>query len=134
MKKTYQLTAENKKPERVVEAIKNDIRKYIKREKRKALPEGMNVWNMDCKFAKNDATAEVIEFQDIMKSIDLSVEENAQSIYIEIISIAIKKERKIEEEIIDEEVSNEEILDETMVEEQIIEENEENQNIEPNNN
>ncbi|MGB3750817.1 MAG: DUF6172 family protein [Arcobacteraceae bacterium] len=129
MKKTYQLTAENKKPERVVEAIKNDIRKYIKREKRKALPEGMNVWNMECKFAQNDDTPEIIAFQDIMKSIDGSAAKEAKSIYVEIISIAIKKERKIEEEIINDEVVSDEII-----EKEKIEENEENQNIEPSNN
>lgn len=120
MKKTYQLTAENKKPERVVEAIKNDIRKYIKREKRKVLPEGMNVWNMECKFAQNDDTPEIIAFQDIMKSIDEAASKEVKSIYIEIISIAIKKERKIEEEIADDEV--------------VSNENEELENIEPNNN
>jgi len=129
LKKTYQLTAENKKPERVVEAIKNDIRKYIKREKRKALPEGMNVWNMECKFAQNDDTPEIIAFQDIMKSIDESASTDAKSIYVEIISIAIKKERKIEEKIV-----NDEVVSSETVELENIEENEENQNIEPNKN
>ena len=53
LKKTYQLTATNKEPARVVEAIKNEVRKYIKREKRKTLPEGMNVWNIDCPISRN---------------------------------------------------------------------------------
>ena len=51
VKKRFKLTSENKEPKRVLEAIKNDIRKYIKREKRKTLPNDMDMWNMDCKFA-----------------------------------------------------------------------------------
>ena len=95
MKKTFQLTASNKQPERVVEAIKNEIRKYIKREKRKTLPEGMNVWNIDCKFAKDGAEPEVIQFQDITKCIDEAAASEAKSIYLELLSKAIKKERKV---------------------------------------
>ena len=105
MKKTYQLTADNKEPARVVEAIKNEIRKYIKREKRKTLPEGMNVWNIDCKFAKDDATPETIEFQDITKCIDEAAELNCKSIYLELLSSAIKKERKIVEAATEDEVT-----------------------------
>ncbi|MDC0932307.1 DUF6172 family protein [Arcobacteraceae bacterium] len=126
MKKTYQLTATNKEPARVVEAIKNEIRKYIKREKRKTLPEGMNFWNMDCKFGQNDAEPETIAFQDITKCIDEAVDANCKSIYLELLSSAIKKERKVEEIIAEDE--NEVIVEETISEETI----EENTNIEPN--
>jgi len=97
LKKTYPLTSETKKQPRVIESIKNDIRKYIKREKRKTLPEGMNFWNMDCKFGHDDKEPEVIAFQDITKSIDESVELNCKTIYVEILSSAIKREKKVEE-------------------------------------
>jgi len=139
LKKTYQLTSEKKEPARVVEAIKNEIRKYIKREKRKELPEGMNVWNIDCKFAKDDAEPETIQFQDITKCIDEAVELNAKSIYLELLSNAIKKERKIEEIIVEDETPTENtedaiIADEIAVENVVEEIVEENEDIEPNNN
>jgi len=111
LKKTYQLTASNKEPARVVEAIKNEIRKYIKREKRKTLPEGMNVWNIDCKFAKDDAQPDTIAFVDITKCIDEAAELKCKSIYVELLSNPIKKERKIEEKI-----DNEQILENTDIE------------------
>jgi len=97
LKKTYQLTATNKEPARIIEAIKNEIRKYIKREKRKTLPDGMNFWNMDCKFGKDGLEPEVIVFTDITKYIDEAATLNSKSIYIEVISSAIKKEKKIVE-------------------------------------
>ncbi|MGK0256550.1 MAG: hypothetical protein ACI81I_001169 [Arcobacteraceae bacterium] len=109
MQKVYELTAVNKEQPRVIEAIKNDIRKYIKREKRKTLPEGMNVWNIDCKFAQNDAEPETIQFQDITKCIDEAAALNCKSIYIELLSSAIKKERKIEEVIVEETIEEKNI-------------------------
>lgn len=94
MKKIYQLTAENKKPERVLEAIKNEIRKYMKRERRKKLPEGMNVWNIDCKFGQNDEEPKEILLPNLTKCIDEAAESNCESIYVELLSSAIKKKRK----------------------------------------
>ena len=125
LKKTYQLTSEKKEPARVIEAIKNDIRKYIKREKRKALPEGMNVWNIDCKFAQDDAEPVTIEFQDITKCIDEAAELNCKSIYLELLSSAIKKERKVEEHSIEENDEEEIVVEETTTEVETTEENEE---------
>ena len=94
MKKRFVLTATNKTKERVLESIKNDIRKYIKREKRKPLPEGTNFWSVDCKFAKNDDELQEIRFEDIIKNINEASEENCESFQIELIANAITKEPK----------------------------------------
>ncbi len=98
MKKRFELTAPNKEPQRVLEAIKNEVRKYIKREKRKPLPTDMDMWNINCKFAKNEDEPQEILFQDITKSIDEASALNCKSIYIELISNAVKRESKVEEE------------------------------------
>lgn len=94
MKKTFKLTAENKNPQRVLEGIKNEIRKYIKREKRKLLPEGMDLWYIDCKFAQNDETPKEIALGDITRCLDEAAKENCESIYIELLSKGVKKEVK----------------------------------------
>ena len=52
MKKLFLIDIANKTRERQVDSIKNDIRKYIKREKSKKLPIGFNSWFFDCKFDK----------------------------------------------------------------------------------
>ena len=49
MKKTYPLTAEGKHPDRVLEAVKHDIRKYFKRERSRPVPAGADFWDFDCK-------------------------------------------------------------------------------------
>ena len=45
MKKTFALHAEGQHPDRRLEAIKHEIRKYLRRERGKALPEGADLWD-----------------------------------------------------------------------------------------
>ena len=88
MKKTFQLIVANKNKDRQVESIKNDVRKYIKRERTKRLPENCNYWNFDCKFGKTADEAEVIRFVDITKSIDIAASENLDSFFLELVARA----------------------------------------------
>lgn len=103
MKKTFLLTNPKKDPQRVLESIKSNIKKYIKREKRKELPEGSNFWKIDCKFGSNKEDAKEIRFEDIMKNINEASEQKLESFYIELNSIASnmnfkKKEKEIKSE------------------------------------
>lgn len=88
MKKTFQLIVENKNKDRQVDSIKNEIRKYIKREKSKKLPEKCNNWNFSCKFGKTQEDASEIRFVDITKSIDIAASENLESFYLELVAVA----------------------------------------------
>ncbi|OQR41162.1 hypothetical protein AS859_07335, partial [Aliarcobacter cryaerophilus] len=72
MKKLFLIDIPNKTRERQVDSIKNDIRKYIKREKSKKLPIGFNSWFFDCKFGQTKEDAKVINFADVIKSVDLA--------------------------------------------------------------
>ena len=57
MKKTFQLQVEGKHPDRLLEAIKHDIRKYLKRERRRDVPAGADFWDFDCKFGLTEDTS-----------------------------------------------------------------------------
>lgn len=95
MKKTFKIQVENKNPDRVVEAIKNEVRKYIKREQRKPLPKDTDFWFFDCKFGKNRDEAVEIPFTAITKSIDIAANEKYEEFYLEIIAKAcVKKEEE----------------------------------------
>ncbi len=111
MKKTFKLNVENKNPDRLLESIKYEIRKYIKREKRKPLPEDVDFWDLKCKFAKNDETPEVINFNEITNCINEAATEKCDSFYMEIISeegIRVKDVIKKDEFEVDSEVISEE--------------------------
>ena len=58
VRKTYPLRPEGKHPDRVLDAVKHDIRKYMKRERRDPLPEGADFWDFDCRFGADKDSAE----------------------------------------------------------------------------
>ena len=94
MKKIFKLKEGNKNPARQLDAIKHEIRKYVKREKKKSFPDDVDFWDLKCKFGKNDEEPQTIEFVDITKYIDEASEENCDTIYMEIISTKGYKTKK----------------------------------------
>ena len=98
MKKIFQLQEKNKKPDRTLDSIKNEIRKYFKRERKKELPEDAIFWEFDCKFGKDEASAETLIANDIIKALDTTREEQWESCFIEIISRPSEKKKAPKEE------------------------------------
>jgi hypothetical protein len=96
MKKIFTFNVENKTRERQLDWTKHEIRKYIKREKRKKLPEGFDYWKFECQFACNKEAVMPIEFLDITKHIDAAFEKNSDEFYIEIIATPAIKQPKEE--------------------------------------
>ena len=86
MKKTYQLKVEGKNRERLLEAAKHDIRKYLKRERATALPKEVDFWDFDCKSGYSEATAAVVSVADLIKSIDEIVKDGGEQFYVEVLA------------------------------------------------
>lgn len=88
MKKTFPLHASGKADARVVEGIKYEVRKYVQRERRKALPEGFDQWDFACKVGATAASAEVKDLPSVASAIDAIVQTGTDSVYIEVIAAA----------------------------------------------
>jgi hypothetical protein len=86
MKKTFELTHPKIKLARRVDAVKHEVKKYLKRERNKKLPADADYWDFDCKFGNTVAEAQPIELSDINKRIDQTQVEGLTSFYIEIIA------------------------------------------------
>ena len=86
MKKTYTLSIAGKNSDRLLDASKHDIRKYVKRERAKALPEGVDFWDFDCKVGASEASAAPVHFAEIMGAVDALVKDGADQFYVEITS------------------------------------------------
>lgn len=86
MKKTFKMTHEKIKRERLVEAIRHEIKKYIKRERNKSLPDGVDFWDFDCKFGPDPENAKEIHVAEITKSIDQAQELQLEAFYLEILA------------------------------------------------
>ena len=86
MKKTFTITHQKIRPDRQIEAVKRDINKYLKRERNKKLPEGVDFWDFACKFGPTAEEAEVIHAGDIGRSIEAAGEQKLESFYVEIMA------------------------------------------------
>jgi hypothetical protein len=71
---------------RMVEGVKHDVRKYLKRERKRALPEEADFWDFDCKFGDTEAEARAIHVAEIDTCIDEAVAKQRTSFYVEILA------------------------------------------------
>lgn len=86
MKKTFKLSHPKIKYDRLIEAVRHDVKKYIKRERNKTLPEGVDFWDFDCKFGNTSEDVQVIHLSEITKYIDQAKAQQLESFYLEIIA------------------------------------------------
>lgn len=91
MKKIFPLQEENKNSDRVVDAIKHEIRKYLKRERAKKLPSGAPFWIFECRVGQTAQNAEEVLVQELMAAIDKAHAEKWSECYVEIIAKPAKK-------------------------------------------
>ncbi len=86
MRKTFQLNIEGKNRDRVLDAVKHEIRKYIRRGRRRALPEGADYWDFDCRFGPTQEAAEVAHLSALTGLIDGVARDAGERFYIEILA------------------------------------------------
>ena len=86
MKKTFPLQVEGKHPDRVLEAVKHDIRKYFKRERSRPVPAGADFWDFDCKVGASADSAQAVRVGAVIEAVDAAVQSGATSVYVEILS------------------------------------------------
>ena len=86
MKKTYPLRVEGKHPDRVLDAVKHDIRKYFKRERSRPVPAGADFWDFDCRVGASADSAEVVRVGTVIEAVDALARSGAEAVYVEILS------------------------------------------------
>ena len=86
MRKTFKLQVEGKHPDRVLDAIKHEVRKYVKRQRRVPLPAGVDFWDFDCKFGSAEESAEPVHLAEIIKRMDAAAAEGAAQVFVEMVA------------------------------------------------
>ncbi len=94
MKKTFALSAPGKENQRLVEAVKNDVRKYVKRERRKSLPEGVDFWDFDCRVGPDKSEPASKHLAEVTGAIDAIAAGGGTAVYVEIISKPGRRTKK----------------------------------------
>ncbi|MGB0645344.1 MAG: DUF6172 family protein [Akkermansiaceae bacterium] len=85
MKKVFSLVSERHKPARLVEQIKSEVKKYLKRERNKSLPEDHDYWGFNCRSGQASDSANVCHEKEIGKSLDHALAEGWETVYLEIL-------------------------------------------------
>ena len=86
MRKTFKLQVEGKHPDRVLDAIKHEVRKYVKRQRRVPLPAGVDFWDFDCKFGSAQDCAETVHLAEIIQRMDAAAAEGAEQVFVEMVA------------------------------------------------
>ena len=94
MRKTFELTHPKIKYDRLVESVRRDVKKYLKRERNKKLPPGVDFWDFDCKFGRTEQEARVVHVAELSKCIDEVQKEALTSFYIEILAKEGRRTKK----------------------------------------
>ncbi len=91
MKKTFALHVEGLHPDRRLDAIKNEIRKYMRRERGKTLPEGADFWDFDCRFALPPQEPQPVALADVTALVDGAAAGGAAQFYLELVAKPAKR-------------------------------------------
>jgi hypothetical protein len=91
MKKTFPLHLAGKADERVLEAIRRDLRRYVNRERRKTLPEGFATWEFDCRVGAAPESAGSITVPGLNAAVDAVARSGAPAVYVEILARAAQR-------------------------------------------
>ena len=94
MKKVFSLVHPTKKPARLVDAAKNVITKYLKRERRKELPEGVDFVDFNCRLGTKEELAQPLHLKELFKAIDRAELSGATELYVEILPVAGVRQKK----------------------------------------
>lgn len=86
MRKTFQLAVEGKHPDRLMDAIKHEVGKYLKRERARALPEGVDFWDFDCRFGASQDVAQPVHLSALKGLMDGIKAEGGTQFYVEILA------------------------------------------------
>lgn len=93
MKKTFILRPPGKHPERHLEAVKYELRKYLRRENNRALPEGVDYWDFDCRFGPNAGQSEPLKPGDIIRAVDRAAKAEWPEMYVEILVKPVTRDK-----------------------------------------
>jgi hypothetical protein len=86
MRQTFPFAHPRHKPAQAVAQLKNRIRKYIKRERRKPLPEGVDYWDFDCKIGPSEDAAADAHLAELIPKLDALNAEGSTHVYVEILA------------------------------------------------
>ena len=94
MKTTFSLDKPKVKLARQYEATKSTISKYLKRERKKTLPEGEDFWDFACRFGPSADEAGSVHLSELNDSLDAAEKKEITTFYVEIVAKAASRTKR----------------------------------------
>ncbi len=94
MKKTFLLTSATQADARVRDKVRHEVNKYVKRERKKDLPEGYFRWDFNCKIGASEANATDTTVDEIAQGIDAVAAAGAEKVFLQIEAVAKKRSER----------------------------------------
>ncbi|MDQ5977517.1 MAG: hypothetical protein QG602_489 [Verrucomicrobiota bacterium] len=91
MKKTFPLQAPGKDDARVRDKIRHEINKYVRRCRRKPVPEGFKQWEFLCRVGLGAEEAESRPLREVAITIDTVAQTGATAVYVEIEAVPAQR-------------------------------------------
>lgn len=91
MKKAFPLQAAGKEDARVRDKIRHEVNKYVRRSRRREVPEGFGQWEFLCKAGPDATRAESKSLKEIATAIDAIAATGATSVYLEIEAVPAQR-------------------------------------------
>ena len=85
MKKLFQLQVEGRNRDRLLDASKHEVRKYVARQRRAALPEGVDYWDFACRFGSTEAEAVDVHFATLIGHMDAAGKAGEDAFFVSIL-------------------------------------------------
>jgi hypothetical protein len=91
MKKSFPLQAAGKDDARVRDKVRHEVNKYVRRCRRKEVPEGFAQWDFACKVGASAESAENKPLKDVATAIDAVAAAGATVVYLEIEAVPAQR-------------------------------------------
>ena len=94
MKKCFPLSDPKILPDRLIDSIRAEVNKYLKRERNKKLPDGFDFWDFDCRAGTSPESALPVHVSTLSKAIEETKGTSGDSCYVEILAKPKKRIKK----------------------------------------
>lgn len=91
MKKTFPLQREGRHPDRVLDAVKHELRKYLARERQRPLPPQTDFWDFDCRLGADEASAQPVHPAELNRQLDALAQSGATQCHVELVARAARR-------------------------------------------
>lgn len=86
MRQTFPFAHAKHKPAQALAALKNQVRKYLKRERRKELPEGVDYWDFACRIGPAEDAAKPVHVAELVAQMEALAADGCSHVYVEILA------------------------------------------------